>query len=208
MLERIKEHFRKKPSPPPQQPPKDAPINETYTSTELLAMNMYPLRTAREAVLIEITKSKRPMKPRDFIQTHWPYMKRAGKLVEIRMLQRAVLIPFRALRSEGNYRLLKVPLQDGWLFYMGTNTCTEQPTEPAEMYVYLDDPDWELVDNLTHQLTPKGSLLVKRVCLATMSSIQDYHFVDGIVYLRLKPPVEQDLYSTIAEAANTILGNK
>lgn len=74
--------------------------------------------------------------------------------------------------------------------------------------MYLDDPDWELVDSITHQLTPKGSLLVKRVCLATMSSVMDYHFVNGIVFLRLKPPAVDNVYDTIAEAATSILGKK
>jgi hypothetical protein len=104
--------------------------------------------------------------------------------------------------------MLKVPLQDGWMFHVGTNASTIPSTQPAEMFMYLDDPDWELVDVMTHQLTPKGSLLVKRVCLATMSSIMDYHVVKGMAFFRLKPPVAVDLYNVIEEAATSILGKK
>lgn len=206
MFERIKERIWKKVEPPPKEPEPVAP--KVLSPVELLAHAMVPMQSPREAVIIEITKSTRVMTPKLFVTTHWPYKKAMNHLSDAVMLQRAVMIPFRAIRANSTYRMMKVPLQDDWLFHIGTSTFTEQPTEPAEMYMYLDDPERELVDNVTHQLTPKGSLLVKRVCLATMSTVQDYHFVNGIAFLRLKPPVAQDLYNTIAEAATSILGKK
>lgn len=207
MFERIKDRIWKKPpAPPPAKEPEPRTIN-SLTATELLACNLVPLMTPREAVMIEITKSTRPMTPKLFVTEHWPYLKIMYHLADAVMLQRASMVAFRANKSIHGYRMLKVPLQDNWLFHIGTNTCPES-TEPAEMYAYLDDPDWELVDRITHQLTPKGSLLVKRVCLATMSTVMDYHFINGLAFLRLKPPVTKNLYDTIAEEATSILGKK
>jgi hypothetical protein len=204
MFESIKERLWGKPEPPPKEP---EPI-KILSQAELLAHSMVPLMSPRECIMIEITKSQQPLTPRTFLLTHWPYLKVANSLPDAVMLQRAALVPYRAQKANHGYRMMRVPLQDGWLFHIGTSTYPEPPTEPAEMYAYLDDPEWELVDRITHQLTPKGSLLVKRVCLATMSTVMDYHVINGIAFLRLKPPVVQNLYDTIAEAATSILGKK
>jgi hypothetical protein len=207
MFERIKDRLRKKPEPPPPPPPEPVGLKK-LSEAELLAYAMIPLMTPRESVVIEITKSRRVLTPTQFMLAHWPYKSIMNNLPDGVMFQRAVMIPYRAKKANLGYRLLKVPLQEGWLFNMGTHTHPEPPTEPAEMFVYIDDPEWELIDNITHQLTPKGSLLVKRVCLATMSSVMDYHFINGLAFLRLKPCVANNLYDTIAEAAISILGNK
>lgn len=208
MFERIKERLWRKPEPPP--PPKEPEpeIPKALSQTELLANTLLPLATPREAILIELTKSKRPMTPKLFILTHWPYTKVSSTLMDTAMLQRTAMIPYRALRAGCTYRMLKIPLQAGWVFHLGTHAYPEPPTEPAEMFMYIDDPDWELVDVVTHQLTPKGSLLVKQICLATMSSVMDYHVVNGIAFLRLKPPAVNAVYDTISEAASSILGKK
>jgi hypothetical protein len=207
MFERMKERLWGKPAVPP--PPTPEPVkDESTTVVEMLAKAMIPLTVPRETVVIEITKSKRILTPTQFVLAHWPYKKLFNHLTEAVMFQRVVMVPYRAQKANHGYRMLKVPLQGGWLFNMGTSTYPETPTEPAEMFAYIEDPEWELIDNVTHQLTPKGSLLVKRVCLATMSSVLDYHFVNGRVFLRLKPPVDFDLYNTLSEAAISILGNK
>lgn len=210
MFERMKERLWGKPAPPPP-PPEPEPVVEepkTETVVEMLAKTMIPLATPRETVVIEITKSKRVLTPTQFVLAHWPYKKLFSHLTEAVMYQRVVMVPFRAQKANHGYRMLKVPLQGGWLFNMGTSTYAVTPTEPAEMFAYIDDPEWELIDNVTHQLTPTGSLLVKRVCLATMSSVLDYHYVGGKAFLRLKPPVDFDLYNVLSEAAISILGNK
>lgn len=206
MFERIKERIWGKPEPPPKEPEPEP--TKVLSQTELMAHTLMPLMAPRESILIEITKSRQAITPSVFVLARWPYKKVANNLADAVTLQRIAMIPYRARKANHGYRMLKVPLQDKWLFHMGTSTFPDKPTEPAEMYAYLDDPEWELVDNLTHQLTPKGSLLVKRVCLATMSSVMDYHFVNGVAFLRLKPPVAENLYDTIAEAATSILGNK
>jgi len=206
MFERIKDRIWKKPLPPPKE--QEPELIRPLTSDELLANSLLPMIKPRETILIELTKSTRIMTPKLFLLTHWPYTKGVSNLLNVAMLQRVAMVPYRAQTANCSYRMMKVPIQDHWVFHIGTHTYPTKPTEPAEMFMYIDDPDWELVDNITHQLTPKGSLLVKRVCLATMSSVMDYHFVNGIVFMRLKPPVVDDLYDIIAEAATSILGKK
>lgn len=179
--------------------PKRTPTLEEIAGSSLL----YKL-TPRETLLVVLTKDLdyHGAGAEDFYLRRWPHklsIYRKAMLLND-MVQRLAVIPHRFKLQAGKLRMCRVMMSKRWCMRVCSCTPELPDLEYAEAFLYLEDPDYELVDHVTMMLTPWGHTLVRDVCLKTMMTVMEQVAVNGHVFFRLKPPQHSGNYELIRNA--------